>query len=283
MRPRAGPGLAVLLLAAAVAACTRPAGSPSPGQEGAAPATGPTTAPTVPVGATPVPLRVEVIRSFPHDPTAFTQGLFLDEGMLFESTGLHGASSLRRVDPETGELLQQVAVDPEYFAEGLARAGDRLIQLTWQNGVALVYDRESFEPVGRFDYDTEGWGLCHDGRRLVMSDGTPRLYFRDPETFELLGELPVSQAGAPVANLNELECVGNRVLANVWQTDRIVSIDPATGAVEATIDASGLLGEAERAGADVLNGIAFDPASGHYLITGKLWPKLFEVRFVPAN
>lgn len=237
--------------------------------------------PTVAVGTAPEQLKVKVLYKHPHDPAAFTQGLLSKDGELYESTGLEGRSSLRRVDPATGAVRQQIEVPAEYFAEGLARVGDRLIQLTWQDGAAFEYDRETFEKQGEFKYDTEGWGLCYDGQRLVMSDGSSTLFFRDPDTFELIGQVPVTLAGAPQAMLNELECVGNQVYANVWQTDTIVRIDPSTGAVGAVVDASGLLTPEERAQADVLNGIAWDPALGTFIIAGKLWPWLYEVQFEP--
>jgi len=260
---------------------------PSSGGEDRAPAAAPGARneyegpdlPAVAVGATPEALRVAVVGTRPHDPAAFTQGLLLYGGELYESTGLSGESTLRRVDPRTGEVRGRVDVPPEFFAEGLARAGDRLVQLTWREGRAFEYDRVTLAKLREFTYDTEGWGLCYDGRRLVMSDGTANLYFRDPATFALLGRVPVTLAGRPQDQVNELECVGNQVYANIWQTDTIVRIDPATGAVGAVVDAAGLLTPEERAAADVLNGIAWDPAAGTFLITGKRWPKLFEVRF----
>jgi glutaminyl-peptide cyclotransferase len=219
----------------------------------------------------------------PHDRSAFTQGLLLHEGTLYESTGQYGQSSLRQVDPATGEVLRRVDVPAELFAEGLALVADRLVQLTWREGVARVYDRDTFELVDELAYDGEGWGLCYDGQRLVMSDGSDTLFFRDPETFELLGQVSVTRAGLPVSRLNELECVGEDVYANVWTTEEIVQIDKASGAVEATIVAAGLLTPEEREGTDVLNGIAYDPETGTFLITGKFWPKLFEVRFIEST
>lgn len=287
--------LPLLCVAAMLVACTGNgtngpgAGAGGPAATGAAvPSTAPSPAeysgPALPVvapGATPIALGVDVLATRPHDPRAFTQGLFLADGVLYESTGLNGESTLRRVDPATGRVLERVDLPDTVFAEGLARVGDRLIQLTWQNRVAFVYDRATFRQIGQHAYDTEGWGLCHDGRRLVMSDGTSTLFFRDPATFGVVGQVAVTVDGVPRDLLNELECVGNRVYANVWQTDTIVRIDPATGIVDAVIDASGLLAPDERAAADVLNGIAWDPAAGTFLITGKLWPKLFEVRFAP--
>jgi glutaminyl-peptide cyclotransferase len=223
-------------------------------------------------------VRPEIVATHPHDPQAFTQGLLLHQGKLYESTGLLGRSSLRRVVVATGAVEKSTSLAADLFGEGLALVGDRLVQLTWQNHVALSYDLE-LNALGRVDYTGEGWGLCYDGGRLVMSDGSSRLYFRNPTTFAVTGEVEVRGANGPVSNLNELECVGSLVYANVWQTNSIVHVDPASGDVLHVVDASGLLTPAEAAGVDVLNGIAFDPATRHFFITGKLWPKLFEVRF----
>lgn len=224
--------------------------------------------------------KVEVVATFPHDPGAYTQGLLLLGDRLFESTGLRGRSSLREVDLATGRVERQVDLPASLFGEGLASVGSRLIQLTWTSGVARVYDRESFELVREYGYATQGWGLCHDGSRLVMSDGTSTLYFRNPNTFSLEGQIEVTQAGEPLDRLNELECVGGKIYANVFETDWIMEIDPATGAVTAAIDASGLLTPTERSRTDVLNGIAYRMGAGTFLLTGKLWPKVFEVRLV---
>ena len=236
--------------------------------------------PPSPSVATPERLRVEVIGRRPHDPTAFTQGLAMVDRRLYEGTGLHGESTLRQLDPLTGEVLRLVALDDRYFGEGVAVVDDRIIQLTWQEQTALVYGLSDLEQLGTFSYDTEGWGLCDDGTRLVMSDGTSGLYFRDRSTFELLGTVTVTDAGAPVEQLNELECVDGQVYANVRPTDNIVRIDPASGIVTAVIDASGLLTEEEAVDVDILNGIAYDSEAGTFLLTGKLWPTLFEARFV---
>jgi glutamine cyclotransferase len=275
-------GSATLLLVALV--------SPSrPGQaraEATPAASAPAPAPTPPRAAAPRPVerfRVEVVNVYPHDPEAFTQGLLLHDGVLYESTGLEGRSSLRAVELATGRVTRRLDLPPSYFGEVLALAGDRLIQLTWQNRVGFVYERATFKQLGQFSFETEGWGLCFDGRRLVLSDGSDRLSFRDPETFAPLGEQRVTLDGRPLRRLNELECVGDAIYANVWTTDTIVRIDPRSGAVTAVIDASGLLTPAERHRADILNGITVDPARGTFLITGKLWPKLFEVRFVPVG
>jgi glutaminyl-peptide cyclotransferase len=231
----------------------------------------------------PERLTVKVLSVRPHDPEAFTQGLLVENGSLFESTGLNGKSSLREVDPRTGAVKRQVSVPQQYFAEGLALVGDRLIQLTWKEQKALVYNRADFKPAGELRYDGEGWGLCWDGARLVMSDGSDHLTFRDPKTFATLSTLSVTVAGQPAYQLNELECVDGVIYANVWQTDDILRIDPRNGRVTAVIDAAGLLTREERLKADVLNGIAWDPATKSFLITGKLWPKMFQVKFVPAS
>jgi len=231
----------------------------------------------------PERLTVKVLSVRPHDPEAFTQGLLIDHGSLYESTGLNGKSSLREVDPRTGAVKRQVSVPQQYFAEGLALVGDRLIQLTWQSQKALVYNRVDFKPAGELRYDGEGWGLCWDGARLVMSDGSDHLTFRDPRTFAVLSTLKVTVAGQPAYQLNELECVDGVIYANVWQTDDILRIDPKDGRVTAVIDAAGLLTREERLKTDVLNGIAWDPATRSFLITGKLWPKMFQVQFVPAS
>ena len=238
-----------------------------------------------PTLASPTPgpaeeLRTEVIGRRPHERAAYTEGLVLVDGRLFESGGQYGASVLREVNPETGAVLRSIDIDDRYFAEGLAAVGDRLIQVTWHEKTAFVYLMNDFSHVGTFSYDTEGWGLCDDGSRLVMSDGTSTLYFRDRVTFELRGTVEVVDQGQPVVDLNELECVDGQVYANVYQTDRIVRIDPQSGRLTAVIDASGLLNMEEMVGSEVLNGIAYDSATGNFLLTGKYWPTMFEVRFV---
>ncbi|WP_308258450.1 glutaminyl-peptide cyclotransferase [Saccharothrix obliqua] len=220
---------------------------------------------------------VEVLGTIPHDTSAFTQGLELVDGVLYEGTGLTGQSTLRRLNPETGEVTRRVDLEPELFGEGVTAVGDRIWQLTWQNGVAIQWDRNTLEEVGRVPYDGEGWGLCRDGGRLVMSDGTEELRFRDPETFAETGRVTVRRNGVPLVRLNELECVGGKVWANLWQSDEIVRIDPATGAVEQTVDLSPIR-PADVPRTDVLNGIAALPAAGEFLVTGKNWPTIFHVR-----
>jgi glutamine cyclotransferase len=240
------------------------------------------TRPSMPATRVVEELRVRVVRTLPHDRAAFTQGLLLFDGKFYESTGLYGQSTLRRVDPDSGTVELKVPLDRELFAEGLARVGGHLVQITWQSGRAFYWNLSSFKPEREVTYEGEGWGLCYDGQRLVMSDGSDRLFFRDPETFAKTGELAVRRAGAAVRNLNELECVDGVVYANIWQDTHIARIDPATGAVTAWIDASNLLSPEDRPGADVLNGIAAIPGSHNLLITGKLWPHIFEVELVPA-
>jgi glutamine cyclotransferase len=221
--------------------------------------------------------RVEVIASWPHDRAAFTQGLVYHRGALFESTGLYGRSTLREVEWQTGRVLRSVDVPREYFAEGLTLFGDRLIQLTYQEHKGFVYDLD-FRRIGEFAYEGEGWGLAHDGARLIMSDGTNRLRFLDPTTFETIGTVDVFDDGVPVARLNELEWVRGEIWANVWTTDRIARIDPASGRVIGWLDLAGLLAPQERVGGDVLNGIAYDAEGDRVFVTGKWWPKLFAIR-----
>jgi len=227
-------------------------------------------------------LEYRVLRTLPHDPDAYTQGLVFHEGMLMESTGRHGESSVRIVQPESGEVLEVRELPEEYFGEGLALVGSELIQLTWQSGIAFVYDSESLDPLRTLEYSGEGWGLCYDGASLFMSDGSDTLVRRDPGTFEILDEIPVRQNGFPVWRLNELECVGGEIFANIYQTDRIVRIEKATGVVSGELDGYGLSVASRRAPDPeaVFNGIAYDPATGHFFVTGKLWPDLSEIEIL---
>jgi glutamine cyclotransferase len=223
----------------------------------------------------------KVKRTYPHDSSAFTQGLVYLDGILYESTGLRGRSSLRKVDIETGSVLQRSELLPEYFGEGIAVLGDRIYQLTWTTGVGFVYDRKTLALLQEFHYGIEGWGMTHDGSRLIVSDGSSTLYYWDPRTFREVRRLPVTNQGKPVTNLNELEYVEGEIYANVWQQDRIARISPETGNVLGWIDLKGLLPPADRhGGEDVLNGIAYDPQGKRLFVTGKLWPKLFEIEIV---
>ena len=225
-----------------------------------------------------------VVDVYPHDLNAFTQGLVYEDGVLYEGTGLRGRSTLRRVELETGEVLQLLQISDEVFGEGVTIFGDRIIQLTWQSNVGFVYDKESFELLNDFSYPTEGWGLTHDGERLIMSDGTSTLHFLDPETLKETGRVEVSDNDRPVVRLNELEYIEGEVYANIWQTDRIARIAPDTGRVTGWIDLEGLLSVEDRsAQVDVLNGIAYDAEGDRLFVTGKLWPKLFEIEVVPPE
>ena len=226
-------------------------------------------------------LWLRVIRKYPHATDAFTQGLIWHEGVMYESTGQYGRSSLRKVRLEDGKVLAQRKLGPKFFGEGLERVGERLIQLTWRSGFAFVSELSTLEARETLSYRGEGWGLCYDGTALVMSDGSSMLEFRDPGSMALLGEMSVLKDGRPIRQLNELECVGSEIYANIWQRDEILRIDRKSGRVTATIDASGLLSRAEARRADVLNGIAYKPESNTFLLTGKLWPHVFEVEFVP--
>jgi len=219
-----------------------------------------------------------VVRSYPHDPSAFTQGLEYVDGVLYEGTGLNGRSSIRRVNLETGNVLKQHTIDPQHFGEGITVFGSDLYELTWQSGLAFVYDRTTLTPKKTFKYTGEGWGLTHDGTSLIMSDGTEYLRFLDPATFAERRRIKVTAVGVPVSNLNELEFVKGEILANVWTTAYVARIAPDTGRVSGYIDLGGLLAPSERAGVDVLNGIAYDAEHDRLFVTGKLWPKLFEVK-----
>lgn len=229
-------------------------------------------------------MTYEVVNTYPHDPQAFTQGLIYHDGYLYESTGLYGESTLRKVALETGEVLQQVDLPPNYFGEGLTLWEDQLLQLTWREGTGFIYNLKDFSQLGRFTYMTEGWGLTHDGTRLIMSDGSASLYFLDPGDFQVIGSVVVTYQGQAIQHLNELEYINGMVYANIWLTDDIVRIDPATGEVIGWIALSGILPDDLRTPTtDVLNGIAYDPAGDRLFVTGKNWPHLFEIRLVPVD
>jgi glutaminyl-peptide cyclotransferase len=227
----------------------------------------------------------EVIHTYPHDPLAFTQGLFYLDGFLYEGTGLTGQSSIRKERLETGEVLQKRDVPEQYFGEGIINWKSKLIELTWTTEAGFIYDLETFAPKGQFAYPGEGWGLTQDGKRIIMSDGSAQLRFWDPETLKETGRITVTADGAPVKDLNELEWVNGEIYANVWQTERIARIDPKTGNVVGWIDLTGLLSPSDfvRGQTDVLNGIAYDAAHSRLFVTGKRWPKLFEIRLVKKS
>ncbi len=225
-----------------------------------------------------------IINTYPHDRSAFTQGLIYEKGFLYEGTGLRKRSTLRRVELETGNVVKLYEMPEQYFGEGITIYEDRIIQLTWQAKEGFVYDKESFELLRNFDYPTEGWGITHDGNQLIMSDGSANLYFWDPETFVETGRIQVFDADGPVSRLNELEYINGEIFANIWQSNRIARISPHTGEVVGWIDLQGLLSPEDKTEAvDVLNGIAYDTAGARLFVTGKLWPKLFEIAIVASE
>ncbi len=246
------------------------------------------TATTIPATATTAPqptpdttplYSYRVIKTYPHDSAAFTQGLIIEDDIMIEGTGLWGRSSLREVDWDTGEVLKYLPLDDQYFGEGLTVIDDRIIQITWKSNTGFVYDLDSFELIETFHYPTEGWGITHDGERLIVSDGTATVYFWDPETLEEIGRIPITFEGEPVTQLNELEYVNGEIWANIWQTDRIARISPESGDVLGWIDLSGLLPPEDQVDDinAVLNGIAYDDENGRLFVTGKLWPTMFEI------
>ncbi len=253
----------IVIVAAVVAAC----------------ACGPATQ----AGSTPE-YTYQIVHTYPHDRAAFTQGLFYLDGFLYESTGLEEQSSVRKVKFETGEVLQKHEIPGQYFGEGIVNWKDRLLELTWKAQTGFVYDLASFTPRSEFHYPGEGWGLTQDGKRIIMSDGSAQLRFWDPETLRETGRITVTDQGEPVAKLNELEWIKGEIFANVWETERIARIDPKSGKVVAWIDLTGLLTPSDLMEGplqtDVLNGIAYNAADDRLFVTGKRWPKLFEIRLV---
>jgi glutamine cyclotransferase len=251
-----------------------------------------TAAPSAPVAQTVAPAAqparpprygYEIVAVYPHDPAAFTQGLVFHDGILLESTGRH-PSSVRRVRLEDGVVLQKRDLDTQFFGEGLTAVGDRILTLTWQGGHGFVWDIDDLEPAGTFSYSGEGWGLTHDDTRVILSDGTPSLRFLDPNTLQQTGSVSVTYMGRPLDRLNELEFIEGEVWANVWQTNFIVRIDPATGAVTGVVDLTGILPDpVDNPADDVLNGIAWDAENKRLFVTGKNWPKLFEIRLTEAR
>jgi len=220
---------------------------------------------------------VEVVKSYPHDPQAFTEGLFLDKGELFESTGEEGTSGIRKVRLDTGEVTAQAPLSAPYFGEGIIGWKDRLYQLTWKDQKGFIYDRATLTPKGEFAYTGEGWGLTHNGKSVIMSDGTDKLRLLDPETMAEQSRLAVTANGCPVKDLNELEYIDGEIWANIWRTDLIARIDPGTGKVKGFVDVSAL-GPPTPSEDEVPNGIAYDSAAKRIFVTGKMWPQLYEVK-----
>jgi len=233
-----------------------------------------------PAATEPPVARFRIVREYPHDPGAFTQGLFWRDGRLWESTGLIGASTIREVDLETGRVVRSTDIPPGLFGEGIVDWGDEIVSITWQDGIGFRWDRRTFRQTGTFRYDHEGWGLAQDGRHIILSDGTPTLRFLDPATMREVRRVAVTSAGQPVASLNELEFVNGEILANVWMTSRIARIDPATGRVTGWIDLEALARRNGGGEDNVLNGIAYDAAGDRLFVTGKNWPRLYEIDLV---
>lgn len=229
----------------------------------------------------PTQYSYSIINEFPHDTNAFTQGLVIENGVLFEGTGLSGQSALRRVDLETGEVLQLYALSNEFFGEGITVFGDKIIQLTWSTRIGFVYDKNSFELIRNFTYPTEGWGITHNSTHLIVSDGTANLYFLDPENFGRVGQISVNDAGSPITRLNELEYIKGEIYANIWYQQKIAIINPQTGNVRAWIDLTGIGATENTSGGRVLNGIAYDANDDRLFVTGKMWSKLYEIQLIP--
>nr|WP_269515105.1 glutaminyl-peptide cyclotransferase [Brevundimonas subvibrioides] len=272
----------VLSLTSALIGLVVLAAAPAAPAAGAQTATAPVTQAAPQPPAPPV-YGYEVVNTYPHDPEAFTQGLIYRDGVLIESTGRH-PSSVRRVRLEDGVVLTRKDLAPEHFGEGLTDWADRVLTLTWQGGHGFIWDADDLDPAGTWSYEGEGWGLTHDATRIILSDGSASLRFFDPETLTQTGMVPVTYRGRPVRKLNELEYIDGEVFANVWQTNFILRIDPATGVVRGVIDLTGILPDAvEDPADDVLNGIAWDAAGRRLFVTGKNWPRLFEIRLVPRS
>lgn len=246
----------------------------------------------LPVAAEVPVYGYEIVKRYPHNIASFTQGLEFHDGVLYEGTGRNGRSSLSKINLEDGTVLQTKKLPSRYFGEGISIVGERIYQLTWQSNIVFVYDLASFESVTSYYHPTEGWGLAWDGEQLILSDGSASLQFIDPETFQVLRKVEVSLEGRPIRNLNELEYINGEVWANVWMTNEIVRIDPATGVINSVVDLRGLIDETTTGDAEgVLNGIAWLPdtaagasaGSGRLFVTGKLWADLFEITLVPRQ
>ena len=243
----------------------------------------PTTPLTVTLPITPLLYTYTVVNTYPHDTTAWTEGLLFDNGALYEGTGENGRSFVRKVDLKTGKILQQISLPDQYYGEGIVIFGDKLYQLTYQTHIGFVYDKQTFALLQNFTYPTEGWGFTQDGTHLIMSDGSARLTYRDPATLQIVGHVDVSDRQRPITQLNELEYIQGKIYANIWMTNQIVIIDPPTGTATAYIDLTGLLPLADQAPNQWLNGIAYLSQEDRLFVTGKHWPKLFEIRLVPKQ
>ncbi|MCJ7763225.1 glutaminyl-peptide cyclotransferase [Candidatus Bathyarchaeota archaeon] len=235
-----------------------------------------------PANSEPIYYTYSVVNTYPHDENAFTEGLVYENGSLYESTGLYGSSTLRRVNLETGEVLQLYTLPSMYFGEGISIFDDKIIQLTWTEHKGFVYDKDSFELLQEFNYSSEGWGITYDGNRLIMSNGSSTLQFLDPETFEKVGQVEVHDT-APVSNINELEYINGKVYANIWMEEKIAIINSQTGQVEGWIDLSGIQDLQNQDVGNVLNGIAYDTEGDRLFVTGKMWPHLFEIKLIPLE
>ena len=261
----------VLVLILSSANCT-PTVTPAPTPAGSVDSTTSDAIPTY---------TYKVVDTYPHDRNAFTQGLVFENDILYEGTGRRGHSTLRRVELETGDILQVHELSDQFFGEGITVYGDKIIQLTWQSNVGFVYDKKTFDLVREFNYSTEGWGITHNGKHLIMSDGTSTLHFLDPDTFEEIGRIEVYDNDGPVTFINELEYVKGSIYANIWGRNHIVIIDPSTGHVIGRVDLEGLLSAEDfTEPVDVLNGIGYDAKNDRLFVTGKLWPKLFEIELI---
>ena len=226
----------------------------------------------------------EIVNTYPHNTESFTQGLVFDNGTLYESTGIKGKSQVMIIDLQTGKSIKSHKMPDKYFGEGITIVGNKIIQVTWRSKTGFVYNKNTLELNKTFNYETQGWGITYDGKYLIMSDGTEKLYFMDPDTFKIIGILEVYRDNGKIGKLNELEYVDGEIYANIWGKEKIARIDPKTGRVTAWIDLSGLLNSEDREKrVDVLNGIAYNPENGNFYVTGKLWPKLFEIKVVTKN
>jgi glutamine cyclotransferase len=231
--------------------------------------------------ASPIQYTYQIIRTHPHDPNAFTEGLVFDEGVLYESTGEYGFSSLRQVNLENGDVQHEVLLSNQYFGEGLAVVNDSLVQLTWREKIGFIYDKETFGLIGNFSYSSEGWGLTFNGSVLIMSDGTSKLTFLDPVTFQIIGQVNAQDGNNPVININELEFINGAIYANIWMQQKIAIINPQTGTVEGWIDLTGI--HQSNNADDVLNGIAYDSQTDRLFVTGKDWPNLYQISIIPKK